>query len=86
MSSHETYSSAAWLAKHTIVISVTFMVVGLAAMVLALFLKAAERAGAPTLLVSILTVLEYAILIADSLALLCWLVKSAWTFLKEMEK
>jgi len=86
MSSNPGHSPATWLAQHTIVISVTFMIVAIAAMSLALFLKVGERAGAPPAIVSILTVLEYAILIVDSLVLLCWLVKSAWIFLKELEK
>jgi hypothetical protein len=63
-----------------------FVLVGLAAFSLALFVNAGERAGAPVPLVCILTILEYAMLVIDSLVLLYWLIKSAWIFLRELEK
>jgi len=86
MSPRHKQSPAARFAKHTLLMSAMFVLAGLAAFALALFVKAGERAGAPVPLVCILTVLEYAMLIIDSLVLLYWFAKSAWIFLKEIER
>lgn len=62
-----------------------FVVLAIATMTLSLVVKACRFVGAPELTVQILTLLEYAILIADSLVLLFSLARGAWKFLRETE-
>jgi hypothetical protein len=72
-------------AAHTIDASVMFIVVAIPAFTLAMLVRAGERAGAPVLMVHVLTLVEYVILVLDSFVLLYCLVKSAWIFLRETE-
>ena len=73
------------LVKHSIDMSLTFIVVAILAIVLSFLAKISRFVGAPELVVHILTLLEYAILIVDSLVFLCCLTRGARTFLKETE-
>lgn len=72
-------------AVHALNCSGMLIAIAMPAFILSLFVKAGELLRAPTLLVHILTFLEYAILSVDAFVLMCWLVKDAWRFLKEKE-
>jgi hypothetical protein len=79
-------SPAVQFSGHVLELSIMFIIVSIPAFGLSMLVKAGERHGAPALTVTILTLLEYAILIVDSLLLLSCLIAKAWIFLKEIER
>lgn len=71
-------------AGKTLAASAIFFIIALAAIALSVFIDFAKGHGVSGFMILIFTVLDYAILVIDSLLFLVYLVFGAWKFMKEI--
>lgn len=80
------WSPVGSFAEHTCIACSVFIVIAFPAIALSALVQVASRHGASEFVTLVLTLLEYAVLIMDSLLFLWYLVFNSWKLMREVTR
>ncbi len=86
MSDKKWYSAVLDFGTHTIVASLIFIVIAIPAIGLSIAVSKLTAIGVSELTVAIISILEYSLLILDSIVFIGYLIIESFKFLKEVSK